>query len=51
MTCPLCGSENIEVPRVDVGVGEVQCAPAYCLDCDWFEDDYRIAIKEQDEDR
>ena len=36
--CPECGGE-IEIPTVDIGVGEQQCGPAFCLDdaCGWSE--------------
>jgi predicted Zn-ribbon and HTH transcriptional regulator len=37
MICPECDSENVEVPTVDIGVGEQQCAPASCLDCGWVQ--------------
>lgn len=37
MKCPECGSTQVEVPTVDIGVGEQQCAPASCLDCGWVE--------------
>jgi hypothetical protein len=33
MKCPFCGSTNVDVPMVDIGVGEQQCGPAACLDC------------------
>jgi hypothetical protein len=33
MICPFCGSDDVEVPTVDVGPGEVQCGPAECLTC------------------
>lgn len=33
MICPFCGSKSIDVPTVDIGVGEQQCAPASCNDC------------------
>ncbi len=32
MKCPICNSE-VEVPTVDVGVGEIQCGPAVCHIC------------------
>lgn len=35
--CPKCGSTNVDVPTVDIGVGEQQCAPATCMDCNWQE--------------
>src|SRR5438045_559631 len=28
MKCPFCNSEHVEVPTVDIGVGEQQCWPA-----------------------
>ncbi len=33
MKCPFCGSDDVEVPMVDIGVGETQCGPAQCLEC------------------
>lgn len=33
MECPVCGSTNIEIPTVDIGVGEMQCGPAQCNAC------------------
>lgn len=33
MTCPWCQSGNIDIPTVDIGVGEQQCGPMACLDC------------------
>ena len=33
MACPFCGSENVDIPMVDIGVGEQQCGPATCVDC------------------
>ena len=33
MQCPFCKSNNVEVPTVDIGVGEQQCGPAACEDC------------------
>lgn len=33
MDCPFCKSTNVDVPMVDIGVGEQQCGPASCLDC------------------
>lgn len=38
MTCPFCGSKNVDVPTVDIGVGEQQCGPAVCIDCDAAQD-------------
>lgn len=36
MNCPKCGAD-VEVPTVDIGVGEQQCGPAFCTECDWGE--------------
>lgn len=33
MTCPYCGSADVECETVDTGVGEAQCSPYGCLDC------------------
>jgi hypothetical protein len=33
MNCPFCTSEEVEVPTVDIGVGEQQCGPAACFEC------------------
>ena len=33
MICPFCKSDNVDVPMVDIGVGEQQCGPACCMDC------------------
>jgi hypothetical protein len=38
MICPNCGDENsVEIPVVDIGVGNIQCAPAFCHACHWEE--------------
>jgi hypothetical protein len=37
MTCPYCDSENVEVPMVDIGVGETQCGAAFCYECMAFQ--------------
>ena len=39
MECPFCLSKNVDVPMVDIGVGEEQCGPAICLDCNAAQDD------------
>jgi hypothetical protein len=31
MQCPFCDGDV--VPTVDIGVGEQQCGPAFCVDC------------------
>lgn len=36
MTCPNCGSPNVDRDEVDIGVG-VQCGPYSCFDCGWTE--------------
>lgn len=33
MTCPFCGSADLEIPTVDIGVGDQQCGPAWCYSC------------------
>lgn len=38
MNCPFCGSDDIDIPTVDIGVGEQQCAPAGCLKCQAYQD-------------
>lgn len=30
MTCPWCGSADVDCPMVDIGIGEQQVAPATC---------------------
>ncbi|MGH7164463.1 MAG: hypothetical protein ACREIS_02930 [Nitrospiraceae bacterium] len=47
MICPKCGSDNIDVPMVDNGVGMQQCSPAGCLNCGWVqsEDDYSLLFR------
>jgi len=42
MKCPFCGSENVEVPTVDIGVGDAQCGPASCRDCLAYQDSNAI---------
>jgi hypothetical protein len=36
--CPECGN-TVEYPTVDIGIGEVQCGPASCPECNWAEED------------
>lgn len=38
MECPICGSKEVDVPTVDVGVGSVQCGPAMCMTCNAAQD-------------
>ncbi len=33
MQCPFCKSNAVEVPTVDIGVGNQQCGPASCEEC------------------
>lgn len=37
MRCPWCDSIDIDVPTVDIGVGEQQCGAAGCMDCSSFQ--------------
>lgn len=50
MKCPFCNSENLDIPTVDIGVGEMQCGPARCLDCEAYQqeadDDGEVRITE-----
>jgi len=43
------------VPTVDIGVGEQQCGPAFCLVCDWSQeypfDDEELSDDEGANDR
>ncbi len=32
MNCPFCDSE-VDIPTVDISVGNQQCGPAACIDC------------------
>lgn len=43
--CPWCGSPNVDTPMVDIGVGEIQCGPASCMDCQ----SYQINPSDQDQ--
>lgn len=36
--CPYCDGINVEVPTIDTEVGEVQCGPAFCIDCGAYQD-------------
>lgn len=47
MMCPFCKSSNVEVPTVDIGVGEQQCGPAYCYDCYAYQDSCGTWVKDE----
>lgn len=38
MICPFCGSTDIDIPTVDIGVGECQCGSALCNICLSYQD-------------
>lgn len=37
MRCPYCGSDAVNAPTIDIGVGEIPCGPAGCEDCRSFQ--------------
>ena len=38
MICPFCKNDSVDVPTVDVGVGEIQCGPAICDICSAYQE-------------
>jgi hypothetical protein len=50
MTCPFCHSKNVVAPMVDVGVGEIPCGPAECMDCGAAEVEITYQTAEDGED-
>lgn len=38
MKCPNWGSEDTDIPTVDIGVGEIQCGPMQCNACGAYQD-------------
>ena len=49
MQCPACKSNNVEVPTVDIGVGNQQCGPAFCYDCGSTQDSDGTWVKYEGE--
>jgi hypothetical protein len=53
MKCPECG-EELEIPVVDIGVGNQQIGPAFCPECHWEEGgrggiDFYDGVEEKEE--